>query len=266
MDSAINNTIDLCIHVAFAPFHQRWLVLQLHSTIREKNIDTSIDDDTLDGWNPPKWYSPLYSGIFMYLVLPSRMSRRINNYIQTQRGAEETIERAIRSEISTQTFYRKNLEDACVVQSVVMLVKYPFDAMYIRSILEIRQRRQRSLRSYIRSLYDGFGLCWTNMIFWMTFKAAYNYTKFMYEPLGDYHEWKPVVWIIPRILDLITYPLATISRRQVLTQESAIEAASNLIANHGWMSLWSGALYRSVYSLSLDVLKFGVHALIEYAS
>merc|ERR1712190_422576 len=111
--------------------------------------------------------------------------------------------RAFRSEISTQTFYRKNLENNCLAQSVAMFARHPFDVMFIRSILEIRQRRQWTWRTYIRSLYDGFGPRWIKMILWMTLQTAYNYTDFMYEPLGDYHEWKSVVWIMSTILDLI---------------------------------------------------------------
>ena len=41
---------------------------------------------------------------------------------------------------------------------------------------------------------------------------------------------------------LSSYPIDTIRRRQMITNESSYQAAKSLISNHGWSSLFAGAM------------------------
>lgn len=151
-------------------------------------------------------------------------------------------------------YYLKYIGRQCSLRTFSMSVLYGFDIMYIRSILEIQQGN-------LRSLYTGFGVSLVNMFVRVALRKAVGDTMPVGKPVSV---WNALVrWTMDRIVDLITYPFDTIRRRQVLTDESFLEAASNLIENHHWMSLWDGALYQVRYKAHQGTLLFVRDVLVE---
>ena len=67
---------------------------------------------------------------------------------------------------------------------------------------------------------------------------------------------------------LLTYPIDTIRRRQMITSESSYQATKTLICNHGWTSLFAGAtmnIYRGMIgALTLAMMDMVKHEHVQY--
>ena len=56
-------------------------------------------------------------------------------------------------------------------------------------------------------------------------------------------------FILFSIGQILTYPLDTISKRQIITNETAVRATTTLIKKHGLTSLYDGCLWECISDL-----------------
>ena len=224
----------------FAPFERIKMMLQLRRTIKEKKIKTTFDeylDDPYSALTSSAGIYTLCSGLWIDIVRP--VATQMLNYAVKARVKEMSIFHKNPTDSNTMKFC-KNVAAGGFVGGISLLFLYPLDMMKTEYILGIERKKKWNLKS----LYRGFGISIFGIFVYRgLYFGLYDTARAMQSQKPSYAQSFMTGYIVTVIAGLVSYPIGTVGRRQLLTEEGPLEAATNLVQNHGWMSLWDAAAF-----------------------
>ena len=220
-----------------SPFERYKLILQLRNTIKEQNIATNIDDADLE--NPSfvpcisqdmklLWSGGMYTAIRYFPT-------HILSFMFTKPIKSASIFN-ITSDDSSWMKFSKKVTAGGIAGGISVAFIYSFDQMATIYQLGIR----KDLKSILS--YRGFGLSCLGVFLYRAFYfGLYDTGRPMLGEEASMVKMFIFGYCTTLTAGMMTYPIDTICKRQLLTDETAWEAGSILVEKHGWMSLWDGA-------------------------
>ena len=146
-----------------------------------------------------------------------------------------------------------NILSGSIVGALSLAIVYPLDTMRTRFGVGItnttpttRSNDSNQLQNMLETftnLYSGFPISLFGI---MAYRAAYfglyDAARPLLAPDAGFLASFALGYSVTVSAGLISYPIDSIRRRQMLTNESAIEAIRNQTSQHGWLSLFDGGL------------------------
>ena len=212
------------------------LILQLRNTIREKQIATNIDEEMLEN---PAFLRMKPAAVFrgqLYAILSYFPTQALSFWIKER--VKSVFCKFKSPSDSALLQVSKSIVRGGVSGSLSLAFVYSLAQMQQLYALGIEDKQRWSLGP----LHSGLPIaCCGIFLYRALYFVLYDSSRGM---LGE----KPS--LLSQFLlgygvtvgaGLLSYPLDTIRRRQLLTDEDAMQAAKNLVDKYGWMSLWDGA-------------------------
>ena len=226
----------IAFKAVFTPFERIQRILQLRRTIKEKQLETPLNE-YLD--NP---YSALTSTTGIYTLYSGFWVDAIK-YFTTQIlkfYTKDMIKSALKSNPTDSPLikFSKNVASGGIVSGISLALIYPADKMKMDYILGIQRKEKWNLKS----MYRGLGISLFGIVLYRgLYFGLYDTVRSMQSKKPSKTESFMTGLMVTLVAGLASYPLGTIQRRQMLTEEGVLEAAQNLVEKHGWISLWDGA-------------------------
>lgn len=242
------------VYSAFSPLQRKRILLQLEPTIREKAIETLLDDH-LDDWRSLSWstgMTTLYPAGLIFHWFPSKLKENLKGTIEKEMSATKMF--------GTLSLHWRTVSRRYAAESIPLACFYSLNPMYVWGVLGIQGQQRWTLSS----LYSGFTVSLIHKFVGVIIKTALLDVYKLHAILGKYCNSHLInILLVNGLVDLLTYPIDTIRMRQMLTKEDALEATTNLIRNHGWMSLWNGASYQIRCKVYAVMVLVGIPKLME---
>eukprot|EP01083_Nonionella_stella_P064769 169115_1 len=142
----------------------------------------------------------------------------------------------------------KRIISGSIAGALSLSIVYPFDAMNQRNILyfyynqEDNMNKQKQKKNKLSNYYSGFPISIAGLII---YRALHSILHHAFKPMvksEDKVQGFIVGFGVTLVSGLVTFPLDTVRKRQLITGENIMDAFAGLVKRNGIIVLWNGAM------------------------